>query len=134
MNSRDNECGIVYSSQFGRMCPNCSKPIAKCTCKKAKAPGGPAKAAGPAKAPALPNDGVARVFRETKGRKGKGVSLIKGLNLPEEKLEELAKELKKKCGAGGTVVDGVIEVQGDHRDFLVEELIRLGFKAKKAGG
>ncbi len=129
MSPRDDEGGIVYSSQFGRMCPVCAKPIGKCTCKKVKP-----VPSGPPKPPGLPNDGVARVFRETKGRKGKGVSLIKGLNLPEEQLEALAKELKKKCGAGGTCADGVIEVQGDHRDFLVEELIRLGYKAKKAGG
>lgn len=125
----EDEGRIVYSSQFGRMCPECAKPIAKCTCKKAKPP-----APAPKSAPALPNDGVVRVFRETKGRKGKGVCLIRGLGLPSEQLETLAKELKKKCGAGGTCADGVIEIQGDHRDFLVEELIRLGYKAKKAGG
>ncbi len=132
--ARDQEeGGLVWSSEFGRMCPECSKPLARCTCKKGpKRP--PAAAQGPAKAPPLPADGCARVFRETKGRKGKGVSIIRGVPVSPERLEEIAKELKKKCGAGGTCVDGAIEIQGDHRDFLVDELIKMGFKAKKAGG
>ena len=137
--SGNDEGGLVYSSQFGRMCPRCSQPIARCTCKSTSrpsgsrplssrgAPGGPTKAV-------VPNDGIVRVFRETKGRKGKGVTIIRGLALSEDLLESLAKELKKKCGAGGTCTDGAIEIQGDHRDALVEELARLGYKAKKAGG
>ncbi len=75
-----------------------------------------------------------RVGRETKGRKGKGVTVVTGLSLPAAAVEDLAKSLKQKCGAGGTIKDGVIEIQGDHRDAIVAELIKQGFKAKKAGG
>lgn len=75
-----------------------------------------------------------RVSRETQGRKGKGVSVISGLGLTANDLETLATELKKKCGSGGAVVNGRIEIQGDHRDRLVDELTRRGFKAKRAGG
>jgi len=74
------------------------------------------------------------VERQTKGRKGKGVSLITGLAMSESDLKDLAKELKTACGAGGTVKDGVIEIQGDHRDLLVAELQRRGLDAKKSGG
>ena len=75
-----------------------------------------------------------RVGRETSGRSGKGVSVVSGLPLSAPDLEALATQLKKLCGAGGAVKDGVIEVQGDHRDRLVRELIRLGFEAKRSGG
>ena len=75
-----------------------------------------------------------RVGRETSGRAGKGVSVVSGLPLPAADLEALATRLKKLCGAGGAVKDGVIEIQGDHRDRLVQELVRLGYEAKRAGG
>lgn len=79
-------------------------------------------------------DGVVRVSRQTKGRKGAGVSIITGVPIADSELKKLAKELKKKCGSGGTVKNGVIEIQGDHRDVLVNALIRSGYKAKLAGG
>jgi translation initiation factor 1 len=75
-----------------------------------------------------------RVGRETKGRKGKGVTVITGLPLGAAELKELAKALKSRCGSGGTIRDGVIEIQGDHRDFLVEELARRGWPARRSGG
>jgi translation initiation factor 1 len=75
-----------------------------------------------------------RVGREVAGRGGKGVSVITGLPLNEVALEELATKLKKTCGAGGAVKDGKIEIQGDHRDRLVAELIKLGYDAKRSGG
>jgi translation initiation factor 1 len=75
-----------------------------------------------------------RVGRETQGRGGKGVSVITGLTLPQAQLEELARQLKKRCGCGGTVRNGAIEIQGDHRDLLVAELVRLGWPAKRSGG
>ncbi|HTY95159.1 MAG TPA: stress response translation initiation inhibitor YciH [Steroidobacteraceae bacterium] len=75
-----------------------------------------------------------RVGRETSGRGGKGVSVITGLPLPAAELEALGTRLKKLCGAGGAVRDGVIEIQGEHRDRLVRELIRLGYEAKRSGG
>lgn len=113
--------GIVYSTGIGERCPNCLRAIRECVCKR----GTPGKRS---------SDGIVRVSRETQGRKGKGVSVISGLGLPANELAALATELKKQCGSGGSVVDGRIEIQGDHRDRLVEELTRRGFKAKKAGG
>ena len=78
--------------------------------------------------------GRVRVGREVAGRGGKGVSVISGLPLAADALEELATRLKKLCGAGGAVKDGTIEIQGDHRDRLVAELARLGYEAKRSGG
>jgi len=80
------------------------------------------------------NDGIVRILRETKGRKGKGVSCITGLPLTAVQIEALAKQLKQRCGAGGTVKDGVIEIQGDHRELLALELKKLGYTVKLAGG
>ncbi len=75
-----------------------------------------------------------RVGRQTKGRKGKGVTVVTGVPLGQAELEKLARDLKKRCGSGGTVRDGVIEIQGEHRDTLVEELGRRGYTAKRSGG
>lgn len=113
--------GIVYTTGVGERCPNCLRPIRECVCKK----GTPGKPSG---------DGIVRVSRETQGRKGKGVTVVSGLGLPAAELDALATELKKRCGSGGTVANGRIEIQGDHRDRLVEELVKRGFKAKRAGG
>ena len=112
---------LVYSSQSGRICPKCKEPIAGCACSKSAA--------------TLPSgDGVVRVGRETKGRKGKGMTLITGVPLPTNELKKLAKELKQKCGTGGTLKDGVIEIQGDHRDTLIEMLKGRGWTVKRSGG
>ena len=81
-----------------------------------------------------PGEARVRVGREVSGRSGKGVSVITGLPLVEAELEALATQLKKTCGAGGAVKDGKIEIQGDHRDRLVAELIKLGYDAKRSGG
>ena len=75
-----------------------------------------------------------RVGREVAGRGGKAVSVISGLPLAAADLEALASRLKRLCGAGGAVRDGVIEIQGEHRDRLVAELSRLGYDAKRSGG
>lgn len=116
---KNESSGVVYSTEHGRMCPDCGKPVASCLCGRTRSiPAG---------------DGIVRVGRQTKGRKGKGVTVITGLPLPEAELKALAKELKAKCGAGGAVKEGVIEIQGDHRDFLVEELGRRGWKTKLSG-
>lgn len=72
--------------------------------------------------------------RETKGRKGKGVTVVVGLSLSAVELQELAKKLKAQCGAGGTVKSGVIEIQGEHRDTIIRALETAGIAAKKAGG
>jgi translation initiation factor 1 len=102
------------------MCAACGKPVADCVCRRKKA--------------ALEGDGIVRVGRETKGRKGKGVTVITGAPLDETGLKELGKQLKARCGAGGTVKDGVIEIQGDHRDVLIEELRKRGWTVKCTGG
>jgi translation initiation factor 1 len=112
--------GLVYSTDAGRMCPGCRQPVAACICKQAQA----APSAG----------GAARVTRESKGRGGKTVTVIKGLPLDALALAQLGKQLKAACGTGGTVKDGVIEVQGDHCDTVMQALLKLGHAAKRAGG
>ncbi len=115
-----NENPTVYSTESGRLCPKCGRPIAECVCHKktARPPAG---------------DGIVRVQRESKGRKGKTVTLVTGVPLVEEALHELASDLKRLCGSGGAVKDGVIVIQGDHRDTLVGELKKRGFTVKKVG-
>lgn len=78
--------------------------------------------------------GIVRVGRETQGRRGKGVTVITGLGLPRAQLEALATQFKKRCGSGGTVDGDRIEIQGDHRDLLVQELAKLGRTVKRSGG
>lgn len=112
--------GLVYSTSQGQMCPRCRQPIGHCDCSRAKAP--------------PKGDGIIRVGRETKGRKGAGVTIIRGLPLADEELEELASRLKRQCGAGGTVHEGAIEIQGDHRDKVIEALRRPGWTIKRVGG
>lgn len=79
-------------------------------------------------------NGNVRVARETKGRAGKGVTVITGVPVTAAELDRLATQLKKRCGSGGTVKDGTIEIQGDHRDTIVTELVGLGYRARRAGG
>ncbi|WP_395059262.1 translation initiation factor Sui1 [Polaromonas sp.] len=112
--------GLVYSTDAGRMCPACRQPQARCVCRQAKA--------------APPSDGIVRVSRETKGRGGKSVTVVKGVPLAEPALVQLGKQLKAACGSGGTVKDGVIEVQGDHLAGLIDLLRKQGFTVKQAGG
>jgi translation initiation factor 1 len=112
--------GLVYSTEGGRMCPQCRKPVAECVCGKARSvPAG---------------DGIVRVSRETKGRKGKGVTLVKGLAVDDAELAAIAKQLKVACGSGGTVKDGAIEIQGDHCDLVIAHLHKAGKVVKRAGG
>ncbi|OOF58995.1 stress response translation initiation inhibitor YciH [Rodentibacter myodis] len=79
-------------------------------------------------------DGIVRIQKQTSGRKGAGISIITGLDLPDEELKKLAAELKKRCGCGGSVKDGKIEIQGEKRDLLKQLLEQKGFKVKLAGG
>lgn len=112
--------GLVYSTDSGRMCPACRQPQAQCSCRTViKRPAG---------------DGIVRVSRQTKGRAGKGVTLVKGLDLDDSALIALGKQLKTACGSGGTVKDGVIEVQGDHVERVMELLKAQGYSVKRAGG
>lgn len=112
--------GLVYSTLHGRICPECRQPTEVCRCHQPAAPAS--------------KDGIVRVGRETKGRKGAGVTVVTGLGLPPTELGTLASQLKKRCGSGGTVKEGVIEIQGDHRNTVVAELIKAGWKAKRTGG
>lgn len=117
---------LVYSTETGRICRDCNQPMAQCQCaanKKALAAAGAASA-----------DGIVRVQRETKGRGGKSVTLVRGLAVESEALAALAKQLKAACGSGGTVKDGVIEVQGDHVVALIAALQKRGYQVKRVGG
>jgi len=109
----------VYSSEEGRLCPGCGRPVASCQCKKAVAPMG---------------SGKVRVRCERKGHGGKTVTVISGLPLDVATLTTLAGELKRRCGCGGTIKAGEIEIQGDHAELLLSELLKRGFAAKRAGG
>ena len=111
---------LVYSTEVGRICPGCGRGIALCAC------GANSKAA-------VAGDGVVRVSRQTKGRGGKAVTLVKGLALDGAALAVLGKQLRTACGAGGTVKEGVIEVQGDHCELILAALKKQGFSAKQAG-
>lgn len=120
MAKRDKNEALVYSTDSGRICARCGKAKSDCSCGSA--------AASPR------GDGVVRIMRQNKGRKGKGVCLITGLPLTDAELKKLAKQLKQRCGTGGTVKDGVIEIQGDNRELLLEELRSRGYSPKLAGG
>ena len=112
--------GIVYSTEFGKICPRCGNPINNCVCGKGN--------------PVIHSDGIVRIGRQTKGRKGSGVTVITGIPLDEQGLKNIAKQLKQKCGTGGTVKSGTIEIQGDHRELLLQELLKMGYTAKLSGG
>ena len=101
------------------MCPECRQPVAQCSCKQAAVP---------------KTDGIVRVSLDTKGRKGKGVTVVKGVPVDAAALLVLGKQLKAACGSGGTVKDGQIEVQGDHCTLVMEALRKQGFTVKKVGG
>jgi translation initiation factor 1 len=112
---------LVYSTDGGRICPLCRLPLARCACK--------------ARTKAVPQgDGNVRVGRESKGRGGKVVTLVRGLPLEAAALEALGKQLRSACGAGGTAKDGVLEVQGDHVERVLALLQRQGWRVKRTGG
>ncbi len=111
---------LVYSTDRGRLCPQCQRPLADCVCGKDR--------------PAYSGDGIVRLHRETKGRGGKAVTLIKGLPLQGAELKAMAKKLKQKCGVGGAVKANEIEIQGDQRSTIKKELEQQGYTVKIAGG
>lgn len=122
MSSRqDDSYRLVYSSEQGEICSVCGLAKSKCACAERKQN-------------EIKGNGNVKIRRETKGRGGKTVTTISGLALPQSKLQEMVTAFKKRCGTGGTVSDGVIEIQGDHRDTLLVELEKRGIKAKLAGG
>jgi len=111
--------GLVYSTDSGRMCPACRQAIADCVCAQARA------------APA--GDGTARVSCDTKGRRGKAVTVVRGLALEQAEMADLARALKTACGVGGTLKDGVIELQGEHVERVLAELAARSLRAKRSG-
>ncbi|AKU21114.1 translation initiation factor Sui1 [Massilia sp. NR 4-1] len=115
---RNSSGGLVYSTEVGRTCPTCRQAIAACTCKTQSA---------------IIGDGQVRVSRQTKGRGGKTVTLVKGLALDPLALAQLGKQLRGACGSGGTVKDGVIEIQGDHCDLVMATLSKLGHSPQRSG-
>ncbi len=120
---RDQLGGLVYSTEHGKTCPGCRESIDHCCC------------ADPSEQARIASlDGIVRIRRETSGRKGKGVTTISGIPLTNTELKTLAKTLKKRCGTGGAVKEGVIEIQGDHRETLQHALTSLGYQVKFAGG
>ncbi len=120
---RDQLSGLVYSTENGKHCSGCGEPQDACRC---------VEAAELARLEAL--DGIVRIRRETSGRKGKGVTTVTGIPLPADKLKALSKKLKQKCGTGGSVKEGVVEIQGDHRESLKTMLEAEGYVVKLSGG
>jgi translation initiation factor 1 len=118
--SKNTGSRLVYSTATGRLCPQCQRPVADCVCGVDR--------------PAAAGDGIIRLHRETKGRGGKAVTVIKGLPLAGAELKALAKVLKQKCGVGGALKDGTIEIQGDQRKLIKTELEKRGYTVKIAGG
>jgi translation initiation factor 1 len=110
---------LVYSTETGQLCPGCEQPKDQCSCKGSEAPEG---------------DGILRVQREKKGRGGKTVTTITGLEGDKKALSELLKKMKKRFGCGGAVKNWVIELQGDLAEQSVKFLAEQGHKVKQAGG
>jgi translation initiation factor 1 len=112
--------GLVWDSELGAVCPGCAQPVESCSCASNVAP--------------PEGDGVVRIELDRKRRNGKAVTVIRGVPATADELGALARELKKRCGAGGKVADGCIEIQGDRRDAMVEEMEKRGFVVKRVGG
>ena len=108
----------VYSTDQGRLCPVCEKPADSCT--------------GHDTAPI--GNGQVRISRESKGRKGKPITLIRGLPVNKGELKRLAKQFKKLCGVGGSTTTDEIVIQGDQRQVLMTELLKMGYQVKLHGG
>jgi translation initiation factor 1 len=120
--SNNSASRLVYSTDSGRVCPDCRQALQACACK--------ARAA----AASLPKGDAVRVSRDSKSRGGKTVTVVRGLALMPDELARVGKHLRAACGAGGTAKDGVLEVQGDHVDKVVQWLQAEGFAAKRSGG
>ena len=117
-NRDDNR--TVYSTEQGRICPNCGKPLQVCNCKKKK------------NNLTIKRDGILRLRLERKGRGGKTVTLVEGLPPNEDLLKEIARDLKRHCGVGGAVKNGIIEIQGDVRDTALTLLQEKGYQDRKS--
>jgi translation initiation factor 1 len=119
-----NNSRLVYSTETGKICSLCQKAVSECICKKKKL----------RSQTNIEYGGIIRIQREVKGRKGKTVTIVSGFQVNADELKNLAAQLKRHCGTGGSVKDGVIIIQGDHRDTLITELKNRGFKAMISGG
>lgn len=120
LNKRKADSRLVFSTDGGRLCHQCQRKLTHCVCGS--------------DAPTTQSDGIARVRRETKGRGGKAVTVIEGLPVSADRLKDIAKKLKQRCGVGGAVKDGAIEIQGDQRETCRAALEAQGFRCKLAGG
>lgn len=119
MGSGGSKGRLVYSTGEGRVCPGCGHPVGGCACSR--------------RAETL-GDGNVRVRREVAGRRGKTVTVVRGIAFDAAGLKALAGDLKKACGSGGSIKDGVIEIQGDHVERVLAALAGRGIAAKRAGG
>ncbi len=118
MNKKDSDnYRPVFSTEFGRICPQCAKPVAECRCKQQKSD-------------KKPGDGIVHIRREVKGRRGKTVTTISGVALNNSELDQLASELKRKCGVGGSVKDKIIILQGDQCLKITPLLKNKGFTVR----
>ena len=113
---------LVYSTEKGRICPSCGKAVFKCACKNKK------------RAHRPQNDGIIRIRLEVKGRKGKTATVIYGFDIDPAELKKIGTRLKRLCGTGGSVKNGEIIIQGDHRETIKIELENQGYRVKLAGG
>ena len=123
---RQSDDRTVFSSEHGRLCPDCSATSGRCRCKKKKT--------NQTASPAPAANGIVKVSRTRRGRKGKTVTLVEGVPVSADELRDLASDLKKRCGTGGAIKEGVIEIQGDQRETLVNALEGRGFRVKVSGG
>jgi len=115
---------LVYSTESGRVCPECGRSVKRCACKQKKSK----------PQSRVQTDGIIRIGREKKGRKGKTVTTISGFQETTDNVKQIAKKLKGMCGTGGSIKDGVIIIQGDHRQTIRSELSKQGFNTKLSGG
>jgi len=111
---------LVYSTEGSSICPRCQKALRKCKCQDNQA--------------VQNSDGFVRISRETKGRKGAGVTIVSGLQLTGDELKAVAKELKRKCSVGGAIKNGNIQIQGDQRDVAKKFFEERGEKVRLVGG
>jgi len=117
-----NSSKLVYSTDGDNQCPVCAKALHKCRCSEQ------------AQEPEKNTDGIVRIQRESKGRGGKQVTLVSGLDSQTTDLKKLAKAMKAHAGSGGSIKNGIVEIQGDKRDVLKSFLEGKGFSVKTSGG
>ena len=116
---------LIYSTDKGRVCPECERPVAECRCKRKKVD---------TRSPRYSDNSEVRIQREVKGRRGKTVTVVLGLPMNEDELRDCSKSLKRLCGTGGSVKEGNIVIQGDHREILLQAMKNRGYEAKISGG